>query len=116
MKTRKPKRVSPPPEDTRDKLLKAAIQVFSDHGYEGATVRAICRRAGVNLALVKYHYEMLLTKCSEANTSKTVKRVWRAGIGRWLGRGSARGFFFQMRDFTVTLASMLVTTSILKEI
>jgi AcrR family transcriptional regulator len=56
MKTRKPKRVSPPPEDTRDKLLKAAIQVFSDHGYEGATVRAICRRAGVNLALVKYHY------------------------------------------------------------
>jgi AcrR family transcriptional regulator len=56
MKTQKPKRDSTPPEDTRDKLLKAAIQVFSDHGYEGATVRAICHRAGVNLALVKYHY------------------------------------------------------------
>ncbi len=44
------------PEDTRDKLLKAAIQVFSEHGYERATVREISRVAGTNLALVKYHF------------------------------------------------------------
>ncbi len=32
------------------------MQVFSDRGYEGATVRMICRKAGVNVALVSYHY------------------------------------------------------------
>jgi AcrR family transcriptional regulator len=44
------------PEDTRAKLLQAAVQVFSERGYEGATVRNICQRAGVNLALVNYHF------------------------------------------------------------
>ncbi len=43
-------------EDTRDKLLRAAILVFSEHGYERATVREISRVAGTNLALVKYHF------------------------------------------------------------
>ncbi len=42
--------------DTRDKLLRAAIQVFSEHGFERGTVREISRVAGTNLALVKYHF------------------------------------------------------------
>ncbi len=50
------KKAPPPAEETRDKLLQAAIQVFSERGYEGATVRTICRRAGVNIALVRYYY------------------------------------------------------------
>src|SRR5947209_1475703 len=44
------------PDDTRTKLLGAAIRVFSEHGYEGATIRRICREAGVNVALVNYHF------------------------------------------------------------
>jgi len=44
------------PEVTRAKLLQAAIQVFSEYGYERATVREICRRAGVSIALVNYHF------------------------------------------------------------
>jgi AcrR family transcriptional regulator len=44
------------PEVTRAKLLQAAMQLFSAHGYERATVREICRRAGVNIALVNYHF------------------------------------------------------------
>jgi AcrR family transcriptional regulator len=44
------------PDDTRAKLLQAAVHVFSERGYEGATVRNICQRAGVNLALVNYHF------------------------------------------------------------
>lgn len=50
------KHLEPASGDTRGKLLTAAAAVFSEHGYEGATVREICRRAGVNLALVNYHF------------------------------------------------------------
>ncbi len=42
--------------ETREKLLDAAQQVFVEFGYYSATVRQICKRAGVNLALVNYHF------------------------------------------------------------
>jgi len=43
-------------DETRARLLEAASAVFADHGYHGATVREICGRANVNLALVNYHF------------------------------------------------------------
>src|SRR5260370_21976427 len=46
----------PAAEDTRKKLLDAAAEVFAGTGYHRATVRDICARAGVNGALVNYHF------------------------------------------------------------
>jgi TetR/AcrR family transcriptional regulator, regulator of cefoperazone and chloramphenicol sensitivity len=43
-------------ENTREKILEAAGEVFADQGFEGATVRAITERAGVNVAAVNYHF------------------------------------------------------------
>ena len=43
-------------EQTRDRLLNAAREVFSECGFQGATVREICRRADANIAAVSYHF------------------------------------------------------------
>jgi len=43
-------------EQTRSRLLAAAREVFSQRGFQGATVREICRRAEANGAAVNYHF------------------------------------------------------------
>ncbi|HEX2131257.1 MAG TPA: helix-turn-helix domain-containing protein, partial [Actinophytocola sp.] len=42
--------------DTRAALLDAARAVFSEHGYDGATVRAIAARAEVDAAMVNHWF------------------------------------------------------------
>ena len=43
-------------DDTKAKVLEAAGEEFAVHGFDGATVRAICQRAGANTAAVNYHF------------------------------------------------------------
>jgi AcrR family transcriptional regulator len=43
-------------DDTRQRLLEAAGQVFAEKGYDGATIREIVQRARVNLAAVNYYF------------------------------------------------------------
>src|ERR1700720_983492 len=49
-------RVSSVPDPTREKLLEVAEHVFADRGYQAATIREICVRAGANVAAVNYHF------------------------------------------------------------
>lgn len=42
--------------DARERILAAAIDEFGDLGYDGATVRGIAARAGVDSALVHHHF------------------------------------------------------------
>ncbi|HEY4310402.1 MAG TPA: CerR family C-terminal domain-containing protein [Pirellulales bacterium] len=43
-------------DDTKNRLLEAAGETFAARGYESATVREICERAGANLASVNYYF------------------------------------------------------------
>jgi len=42
--------------ETRDRLLKAAAQLFAERGFKKVTVRDICRAARANVAAVNYHF------------------------------------------------------------
>ncbi len=42
--------------ETRERLLKAAAQLFADRGFKKVTVRDICRSARANVGAVNYHF------------------------------------------------------------
>jgi TetR/AcrR family transcriptional regulator, regulator of cefoperazone and chloramphenicol sensitivity len=43
-------------EDTRRRILDAALEVFATEGYEGTSTRLLAERAGVNLPAIQYYF------------------------------------------------------------
>jgi AcrR family transcriptional regulator len=43
-------------EDTARRILLAAIEVFAEEGYEGASTRSLASRAGVNAPAIQYYF------------------------------------------------------------
>ena len=53
-------------DDTRQKLMNYAGEIFSAKGFESTTVREVCQAAGVNIAAIHYHFgdkERLYLEC-----------------------------------------------------
>ena len=46
----------PGDSDARERIAAAAVHEFGDHGYDGATLRAIAARADVDAALVHHYF------------------------------------------------------------
>ena len=44
-------------EDTRERILGAAIREFASGGFDGVSTRAVAEAAGVRHALVTYHFQ-----------------------------------------------------------
>lgn len=53
---------------TRERILAAALDLFSEHSFEGAATRLIAERAGVPQPLLTYHFG-------------TKEDLWRAAVG-----------------------------------
>lgn len=43
-------------EDSKQKILNAAIKLFAHKSFEAVSTREICREAGVNLCLISYYF------------------------------------------------------------
>ncbi len=66
--------------DSREALLQAAVQVFAEKGFAGATVKDLADEAGVNVSLVSYHFggkEGLYRSCLEGFASERLESTER---------------------------------------
>jgi AcrR family transcriptional regulator len=50
------RRTRPSADATRERILTAALDVFSERGFDGASTREIAERAGVTQPLLNYHF------------------------------------------------------------
>lgn len=57
----------PSADPTRDRILAAAVDLFAERSFDGATTREIAARAGVTQPLVAYHY-------------RSKEELWRAAV------------------------------------
>lgn len=62
--------------ETQKKLLDAALEAFSEHGFKGTSTRDIAERAGVHHPLITYHF-------------KNKEELWRAATNRIFAQFSA---------------------------
>jgi AcrR family transcriptional regulator len=46
-----------PAENTRESIIKAAVRLFAEKGFQGASVRDIVLKARVNQAAINYHFK-----------------------------------------------------------
>jgi len=58
-----------PAENTRGSIIKAAVRLFAEKGFEGTSVRDIVARARVNQAAIK----IIISKARMGCTSKSSK-------------------------------------------
>lgn len=56
-------------DDTRARIVEAALECFSERGFHGASTREIARRAGANQGLITYHF-------------RSKEELWRAVVDR----------------------------------
>ena len=48
--------MAPVIDPTRQRLLEAAEQIFAEQGFEGTSIRAICKQANANIAAVNFYF------------------------------------------------------------
>lgn len=71
-------------QETKDALIRGAIDALKEQGFAGASAREIARRAGCNQGLVFYHFgsvtNLLLAALDEVSTTRHIH--YQAAVGR----------------------------------
>jgi AcrR family transcriptional regulator len=73
----RPRRAAPDPADTRAKILDAAFRRLAQEGYAALSVREIAKDAGVNHALINYHFrtkDQLVIEVLDAANQRLLQR------------------------------------------
>lgn len=101
-------------EETRTRLLRAAIDVFGRLGFEGASTRALAEAAGVNLAAIPYHFGSKKGLYLAAARHVADEIGARVGIvareaGRVAGAGDPAASLAALRSLLGRLAEFLIT-------
>lgn len=63
---------------TEEKIIDVATEVFAARGFEGASTREICNKAGVNISLISYYFggkQELYQAIIDGIVSKIIKHV-----------------------------------------
>lgn len=72
------RRPAPPGVDRRRQILEAALDVFADEGYDGATTKAIASRADVTHGLIYFYFpskEDLFTAACELQANAVLEQL-----------------------------------------
>jgi AcrR family transcriptional regulator len=72
--------------DARDRIVEAALTVFAQRGFDGATTREIAKEAGVSSALIHHHFKdkESLWKLVGERISEEFVEAPAMGHGKWL--------------------------------
>lgn len=73
-------------DETRARILEAALAAFGADGFRGATTRQIAEEAGVNLPALKYYFggkEGLYLACAQEIVDRYSQRLLTPIIGAW---------------------------------
>jgi AcrR family transcriptional regulator len=93
-------------DDPKQRLLETAGQVFAEKGLEGAKVREICKRAGVNIAAVNYYFRDKERLYIEAVKSAACGTLESVSLPAW-PPGTAAAV--KLRDFIRVMAGRLMS-------
>ncbi|MBY0586977.1 CerR family C-terminal domain-containing protein [bacterium] len=94
-----------PNDDTKSRLLEAAGRVFSEKGYDLATVREICLGADANVAAVHYYFGDKSRLYIEAVREAQCARAEDVPIPQWQPEMSSED---KLRDFIKTFLTRLL--------
>jgi AcrR family transcriptional regulator len=89
----------PPPDDTKDRILEAAHRRLAREGYSALSMREIAKDAGVNHALINYHFrskdQLVIAVLDDANRRllERQQRMYREPVGFAQKWAQARRFY-----------------------
>jgi AcrR family transcriptional regulator len=96
-------------DDTANRILQAAGQIFADKGFQAATIREICALAEVNLASVNYHFRDKETLYFETLKHAEEQMIARFPLPAWESSIPAEQ---RLYDFVFTMLSRLLNTEL----